>query len=108
MGYFRTAFYMDGLELAYSLYDVERRGGGLVTEAVGLLVGWLFAMKKIARLQIRLSWGDGASRRVPRRTASARVRSLAEHLIHAATSSRARRAARGGEERRERDPSVVL
>jgi RimJ/RimL family protein N-acetyltransferase len=64
VGYFRTAFYLDGFELAYSLYDVERRGGGLVTEAVGLLVGWLFALKKIARLQIAFMPENGASRRV--------------------------------------------
>lgn len=64
VGYFRTSFYMDGYELAYSLYDVERRGGGLVTEAVGLLVGWLFALKKIARLQIAFMPENGASRRV--------------------------------------------
>jgi ribosomal-protein-alanine N-acetyltransferase len=64
VGYFRTAFYIDGFELGYTLYEIDRRGGGLVTEAVGLLASWLFALKKIARLQIAFLPENGASRRV--------------------------------------------
>lgn len=64
VGYFRAAFYMDGLELAYALYEIGRRGGGVVTEAVGLLVDWLFSTRKIGRLQIATMPENVASRRV--------------------------------------------
>src|SRR5262245_24427755 len=47
--YFRPTHYMDALELGYSLYAVDRRGSGITTEAVRLLIDWLFESKKVGR-----------------------------------------------------------
>jgi RimJ/RimL family protein N-acetyltransferase len=64
VGYFRTAHYLDGYELGYGVYEPVRRGRGIATEAVGLLIDWLFSTKKIARLQLGLITENAASRRV--------------------------------------------
>jgi [ribosomal protein S5]-alanine N-acetyltransferase len=63
-GYFRPVFYMDALEIGYSVTDPTLRGKGVATEAAGLLVGWLFKTKKIARVQLTLIPENAASRRV--------------------------------------------
>jgi RimJ/RimL family protein N-acetyltransferase len=64
VGYFRPVYYMDALELGYSVTDPALRGKGVATEAAGLLVGWLFRNKKIARVQLTLIPENAASRRV--------------------------------------------
>lgn len=64
VGYFRPVFYMDALEIGYSVTDPTLRGKGVATEAAGLLVGWLFKTRKIARVQLTLIPENGASRRV--------------------------------------------
>jgi RimJ/RimL family protein N-acetyltransferase len=64
VGYFRPVYYMDALEIGYSVTDPSLRGKGVATEAAGLLVGWLFKTKKIARVQLTLIPENGASRRV--------------------------------------------
>jgi len=63
-GYFRPAHYIDGYEVAYSVYEPVRRGRGIATEAAGLLIGWLFSTKKIARLQAAVLLDNSASRKV--------------------------------------------
>ena len=63
-GYFRPVFYLDALEIGYSVTDPTLRGKGVATEAAGLLVGWLFKTKKIARVQLTLIPENAASRRV--------------------------------------------
>jgi RimJ/RimL family protein N-acetyltransferase len=67
VGYFRPAHYIDGYELAYQVYEPVRRGRGVATDALALLVGWLFSSKKIARLQLALVAENGASRKVAER-----------------------------------------
>jgi len=64
VGYFRPVHYMDALEIGYSVTDPALRGKGVATEAAGLLVGWLFKTKKIARVQLTLVPENAASRRV--------------------------------------------
>jgi [ribosomal protein S5]-alanine N-acetyltransferase len=64
VGYFRPNHYIDGYELGYSVYEPIRRGRGIGTEAVGLLVGWLFSTKKIARVQAALIPENVPSRKV--------------------------------------------
>jgi len=64
VGYFRPAHYVDGYELAYVIFEPVRRGRGIATEAVSLLIDWLFTAKKIARLQAAMVPENAASRRV--------------------------------------------
>ena len=64
VGYFRPAHYIDGYELAYVIFEPIRRGRGIATEAVSLLIDWLFSTKKIARLQAAMMPENAASRRV--------------------------------------------
>jgi ribosomal-protein-alanine N-acetyltransferase len=67
VGYFRPTHYIDGYELAYQVYEPVRRGRGIATEAVGLLIDWLFSAKKIGRLQAALLPENSASRKVAER-----------------------------------------
>ena len=60
----RTGYYMDALELGYHLFEPAARGRGVITEAVGLLVDWLFGVKKINRLQLGIVPENTPSRRV--------------------------------------------
>jgi len=64
VGYFRPVYYMDALEIGYSVTDPALRGKGIATEAAGLLAGWLFKTRKIDRVQLTLIPGNAASRRV--------------------------------------------
>jgi RimJ/RimL family protein N-acetyltransferase len=64
VGYFRPSHYIDGYELAYVIFEPIRRGRGIATEAVSLLIGFLFTAKKIARLQVAFLPENAASRRV--------------------------------------------
>src|SRR5687767_14000612 len=61
---FFRAMYMDCFEIAYLVYDEQHRGKGVVTEAVGLLVKYLFETTKVNRLQLAISTENAASRRV--------------------------------------------
>jgi ribosomal-protein-alanine N-acetyltransferase len=67
VGYFRPAHYIDGYELGYGVYEPVRRGRGIATEAVSLLIGWLFSTKKIARIQAVFMTENAASRKVAER-----------------------------------------
>ena len=62
--FFKSAFYYDALEIGYILFDVESRNKGYMTEALGLLTRYLFATKKINRLQLTVLVGNVASKRV--------------------------------------------
>lgn len=62
--YFQTAPYYDGVEIGYHLFDVGSRGKGFVSEALALLAEFLFASRKIHRLQLTVMLGNEASRRV--------------------------------------------
>ena len=62
--FFKPVSYWDAFELAYQLYDDRFAGRGLVTEAVQLLVDYLFATKKQHRLQLVIVPGNAASIRI--------------------------------------------
>jgi [ribosomal protein S5]-alanine N-acetyltransferase len=62
--FFRTAHYYDGFEIGYHLFDVANRGRGYATEALSLLVRFLFATRKINRLQLTTMLGNVGSQRV--------------------------------------------
>lgn len=62
--FFRPVPYWDAFELSYHLYDDRHAGRGYVTEAVQLLVDYLFSTKKEHRIQLVIEPGNGASRRI--------------------------------------------
>jgi RimJ/RimL family protein N-acetyltransferase len=62
--FFRPVAYWDAFELSYQLYDDRHAGRGYVTEAVQLLVDYLFSTKKEHRIHLVIVPGNGASRRV--------------------------------------------
>ena len=56
--------YWDAFELSYQLYDERHAGHGHTTEAVQLVVDYLFATKKQHRIHLVIVPGNGASRRI--------------------------------------------
>ena len=62
--FFRPVAYWDAFELGYQLYDGGHAGQGYVTEAVQLLVDYLFATKKEHRIHLVIHPDNAASRRV--------------------------------------------
>ncbi|MGI9500693.1 MAG: GNAT family N-acetyltransferase [Geminicoccaceae bacterium] len=61
---FRAVPYFDALELGYTLFAREHWGKGLTTEAVGLVVDYLFLSEPVNRLEIRCDVENRASARV--------------------------------------------
>jgi RimJ/RimL family protein N-acetyltransferase len=64
VGWFKPVFYADSLEIGYQMLDVAQRGKGLMTAALRLFVGYLFADRLVHRLQLAVVVGNEASRRV--------------------------------------------
>ena len=62
--FFKPVNYWDAFELSYQLYDGRFAGRGYVTEAVRLMVDYLFATKKQHRIQLVIVPENGASRRI--------------------------------------------
>lgn len=62
--FFKPVGYWDAFELSYQLYDDRFAGHGFVTEAVQLLVDYLFATKKQHRIQLVIVPENAASRRI--------------------------------------------
>lgn len=62
--FFKPVSYWDALELSYQLYDERSSGRGYVTEAVQLLVDYLFATKKQHRIHLVIVPENAASRRI--------------------------------------------
>ena len=62
--FFRPVSYWDAFELSYELYDDRHAGKGYTTEAVQLLVDYLFANKKEHRIHLVIVPGNSASRRI--------------------------------------------
>ena len=62
--FFRPVSYWDAFELWYQLYDARHAGHGYVTEAVQLLVDYLFGAKKEHRIQLVIVPENAASLRV--------------------------------------------
>ncbi len=62
--FFPPVGYWDAYELSYQLYDEAFAGHGYTTEAVQLLVDYLFATKKKHRIQLVIVPANIASRRI--------------------------------------------
>jgi RimJ/RimL family protein N-acetyltransferase len=62
--FFRPVSYWDAFELGYQLYDEKHAGKGYVTEAVQLLVDYLFGNKKEHRIHLVIHPDNAASRRI--------------------------------------------
>ena len=62
--FFRPVSYWDAFELSYQLYDDGHAGKGYITEAVQLLVDYLFGAKKEHRIHLVIVPGNRASRRI--------------------------------------------
>jgi len=62
--FFKTVDYLDELELSYQIYDQAERGHGYATEAVDLLVRYLFGRQKTNRIRLIIHPKNCASRRV--------------------------------------------
>lgn len=62
--FFPVAAYLRGYEISYRLFDEAHRGRGYTTEALKLLVGYLFGRKTVNRLQLNIHPDNAASKRV--------------------------------------------
>jgi [ribosomal protein S5]-alanine N-acetyltransferase len=62
--FFKTVNYLDELELSYQIYDQADRGLGYATEAVSLMVRYLFGRLKTYRIRLMIHPENHASRRV--------------------------------------------
>jgi RimJ/RimL family protein N-acetyltransferase len=62
--FFKPVSYWDAFELSYQLYDERFAGQGYTTEAVQLVVDYLFATRKQHRIQLDIVPGNAASRRI--------------------------------------------
>lgn len=61
IAFFATAHYMDGYEIGAIIFDPEKRGKGIMREALALFCAFLFETKKIMRLQATHIEGNTAS-----------------------------------------------
>ena len=62
--YFPITHYLQGFEISYQLFGDQHAGRGYTTEAVDLLVGYLFAGKRVNRMQLNIHPENAASKRV--------------------------------------------
>jgi ribosomal-protein-alanine N-acetyltransferase len=62
--FFKPVQYWDAFELSYQLYDARYAGRGYVTEAVQLLVDYLFGAKKQNRIHLVIVPENTGSRRI--------------------------------------------
>src|SRR5687767_8229378 len=62
--FFKTVNYLDEYELSYQVYATEQRGKGVATEAVNLLVRYLFETKRVNRIRLVIHPDNLASRRL--------------------------------------------
>ena len=62
--FFHPVSYWDAFELSYQLYADQYAGRGFVTEAVRLLVDYLFGTKKEHRIHLVIVGENAASRRI--------------------------------------------
>jgi len=62
--FFKTVNYLDEYELSYQVYALEHRGKGVATEAVNLLVRYLFETRRVNRIRLIIHPDNAASRRL--------------------------------------------
>lgn len=64
VNFFKAAIHQNSLELGYRLYSRKHWGKGITTEAVRLVVPFLFATRTVDRIQATIIPGNTGSRRV--------------------------------------------
>jgi RimJ/RimL family protein N-acetyltransferase len=62
--YFPITHYLQGYEISYQLFGEQHAGKGYTTEAVNLLVGYLFGRKRVNRMQLNIHPENSASKKV--------------------------------------------
>ena len=62
--YFPITHYLQGYEISYQLFGEKHSGKGYTTEAVNLLVGYLFGRKRVNRMQLNIHPENAASKKV--------------------------------------------
>jgi RimJ/RimL family protein N-acetyltransferase len=62
--FFKPVSYWDAYELSYQLYDQRFAGRGFTSEAVQLMVDYLFGSKKVHRIHLVIVPENAASRRI--------------------------------------------
>ncbi len=62
--YFKTVIYSDALELGYILFNDKERGKGYTTQALSLMVDYLFKTKTMNRIQLRIDANNTPSIKV--------------------------------------------
>jgi RimJ/RimL family protein N-acetyltransferase len=62
--FYKTVNYLDEYELSYQVYAPEHRGQGVASEAVRLLVRYLFETKPVNRIRLVIHPNNKASRRL--------------------------------------------
>lgn len=62
--YFPITHYLSGYEISYQIFGSHHAGKGYTSEAVDLLVDYLFGRKRVNRLQLNIHPANEASKRV--------------------------------------------
>ena len=62
--HFTSVPYFNAREIGYTLFEIEQRNKGIVTQAVALLSKYLFDITHVNRLEIRMDIGNKASEKV--------------------------------------------
>jgi [ribosomal protein S5]-alanine N-acetyltransferase len=62
--FFPITHYLQGYEISYQLFGDQHAGRGYTSDAVNLLVGYLFGRKRVNRMQLNIHPGNTASKRV--------------------------------------------
>lgn len=62
--FFPISHYMQGYELSYQLFGPQHAGQGYTTEAVNLLTRYLFAGKRVNRMQLIIHPDNAPSKRI--------------------------------------------
>lgn len=62
--YFPIAHYLQGYEISYQVFGAEHAGKGYTSEAVNLLVRYLFGRKRVNRMQLNIHPDNAASKKV--------------------------------------------
>ena len=60
--FFKTVNYLDEYELSYQVYSTDHRRKGVATQAVNLLVRYLFETKRMNRIRLVIHPDNAASR----------------------------------------------
>lgn len=62
--YFKTVIYSDALEIGFLLFGSQYHGKGYMTEALKMMVEYLFSVRTMSRIQVRISPEHMASKKV--------------------------------------------